>query len=56
MPISKYCQDFNNIRLSSIATIDVHKIPQSRHFGVGFDTMQQMDGADVQSNVTLNYF
>jgi hypothetical protein len=56
MPISKYCQDFNNVRLSSIATIDAYKIPQSRHFGAGFDTMQQMHGADAKSNVTLNCF
>ena len=31
--------------LVSIATIDAHKMPQSRHFGSDSNTMQQVHGA-----------
>jgi len=30
-----------------ITTIDAHKVLQSRHFGAGSDTMQQVYGASV---------
>ncbi len=31
-------------------TIDAQKMPQSRHFGAGTDTMQQVHGVSVKSN------
>ena len=34
-----------------IATIDAQKMPQGRHFGAGSDTMQQVHGAGVKSNM-----
>jgi len=36
--------------------IDAHKMPQNRHFGTGFDIMQQEHGAAVKNNKYLHIF
>ena len=52
--IHTYARFRINLRLSSVNCNDgAHKMPKNRHFGAGSDTMQQVHGAGVNSNLKM---